>query len=81
MKLKNVFSAISLSEDNVLIIPSICFWGCQAIGLLIGMEDVPLEKQSEYLAAFLNPLCEKVNVELEISCCFPSILLFVHRSS
>ncbi|CAL9054794.1 unnamed protein product [Musa banksii] len=33
----------------------------EAIGLLIGMEDVPLEKQSEYLAAFLNPLCEKLS--------------------
>lgn len=32
----------------------------QAIGLLIGMEDVPLEKQSEYLASLLNPLCQQV---------------------
>lgn len=32
----------------------------EAIGLLIGMEDVPLENQSEYLAVFLNPLCRQV---------------------
>lgn len=32
----------------------------QAIGLLIGMEDVPLEKQSVYLSSLLNPLCQQV---------------------
>lgn len=32
----------------------------QAIGLLIGMEDVPLEKQSDYLSALLTPLCHQV---------------------
>ncbi|KAL6000004.1 hypothetical protein ACLOJK_034681 [Asimina triloba] len=32
----------------------------QAIGLLIGMEDVPPEKQSEYLSALLTPLCQQV---------------------
>lgn len=35
----------------------------QAIGLLIGMEDVPLEKQSDYLAALLNPLCQQVKFD------------------
>ncbi|KAL3632878.1 hypothetical protein CASFOL_025862 [Castilleja foliolosa] len=34
----------------------------EAIGLLIGMEDVPLEKQSEYLSALLTPLCQQVEV-------------------
>ncbi|GFP90585.1 exportin-t [Phtheirospermum japonicum] len=34
----------------------------EAIGLLIGMEDVPIEKQSEYLSALLTPLCQQVEV-------------------
>ncbi|KAG6733275.1 hypothetical protein I3842_01G218800 [Carya illinoinensis] len=33
----------------------------EAIGLLIGMEDVPLEKQSDYLSALLTPLCQQVD--------------------
>jgi len=37
----------------------------QAIGLLIGMEDVSPEKQSEYLAALLNPLCQQVKMSLK----------------
>ncbi|CAM8993560.1 unnamed protein product [Rhodiola kirilowii] len=42
----------------------------EAIGLLIGMEDVPLEKQAEYLSALLTPLCQQVqgllmNAEVE----------------
>lgn len=32
----------------------------EAIGLLIGMESVSSEKQSEYLAALLTPLCQQV---------------------
>uniref|UniRef100_A0A1D1YNA1 Exportin-T n=1 Tax=Anthurium amnicola TaxID=1678845 RepID=A0A1D1YNA1_9ARAE len=32
----------------------------EAIGLLIGMEDVSQEKQSEYLLALLTPLCHQV---------------------
>ncbi|KAG6475232.1 hypothetical protein ZIOFF_064450 [Zingiber officinale] len=32
----------------------------EAIGLLIGMEDVSPEKQSEYLAALLDPLSQKL---------------------
>ncbi|XP_019198752.1 PREDICTED: exportin-T-like [Ipomoea nil] len=36
----------------------------EAIGLLIGMEDVPLEKQSEYLSALLTPLCRQVEALL-----------------
>ncbi|XP_041002287.1 exportin-T-like [Juglans microcarpa x Juglans regia] len=33
----------------------------EAIGLLIGMEDVPLEKQSDYLSTLLTPLCQQVD--------------------
>ncbi|KAL6335409.1 hypothetical protein AAG906_029652 [Vitis piasezkii] len=36
----------------------------EAIGLLIGMEDVPPEKQSEYLSSLLTPLCQQVEVLL-----------------
>ncbi|XP_068660519.1 exportin-T-like [Aristolochia californica] len=36
----------------------------EAIGLLIGMEDVPPEKQSEYLSALLIPLCRQVELLL-----------------
>ncbi|KAL0319443.1 UNVERIFIED_CONTAM: Exportin-T [Sesamum angustifolium] len=36
----------------------------EAIGLLIGMEDVPPEKQSDYLSALLTPLCQQVEVAL-----------------
>lgn len=36
----------------------------EAIGLLIGMEEVPLGKQSEYLSALLTPLCQQVEVAL-----------------
>nr|GMC51927.1 exportin-T isoform X1 [Ipomoea batatas] len=36
----------------------------EAIGLLIGMEDVPLERQSEYLSALLTPLCQQVETLL-----------------
>ncbi|KAM7254629.1 hypothetical protein ACFE04_004009 [Oxalis oulophora] len=36
----------------------------EAIGLLIGMEDVPPEKQSDYLSALLTPLCQQVEVLL-----------------
>ncbi|CAN0877961.1 PSD [Linum grandiflorum] len=36
----------------------------EAIGILIGMEDVPLEKQSEYLASLLTPLCRQIEVVL-----------------
>lgn len=32
----------------------------EAIGLLIGMEDVPPEKQSDYLSSLLTPLCQQV---------------------
>lgn len=32
----------------------------QAIGLLIGMEDVPPAKQSDYLSSLLTPLCQQV---------------------
>ncbi|GAU13735.1 hypothetical protein TSUD_348390 [Trifolium subterraneum] len=36
----------------------------EAIGLLIGMEDVPPEKQSDYLSSLLSPLCQQVEVLL-----------------
>lgn len=32
----------------------------QAIGMLIGMEDVPVVKQSEYLSSLLTPFCQQV---------------------
>ncbi|XP_056163203.1 exportin-T isoform X2 [Syzygium oleosum] len=32
----------------------------EAIGILIGMEDVPLERQSGYLSSLLIPLCHQV---------------------
>uniref|UniRef100_A0A7N0RGF2 Exportin-T n=1 Tax=Kalanchoe fedtschenkoi TaxID=63787 RepID=A0A7N0RGF2_KALFE len=36
----------------------------EAIGILIGMEEVPSEKQSEYLSALLTPLCQQVQALL-----------------
>ncbi|KAH9298639.1 hypothetical protein KI387_030321, partial [Taxus chinensis] len=36
----------------------------EAVGLLIGMEEVPIEKQSEYLSALLAPLCQQVTILL-----------------
>ncbi|KAF9615080.1 hypothetical protein IFM89_021651 [Coptis chinensis] len=36
----------------------------EAIGLLIGMEEVSPEKQSEYLKSLLTPLCQQVEVLL-----------------
>ncbi|KAJ6844968.1 exportin-T [Iris pallida] len=36
----------------------------EAIGLMIGMEDIPPEKQSDYLAALLKPLCQQVETLL-----------------
>eukprot|EP00257_Ricinus_communis_P017638 XP_015576121.1 exportin-T isoform X2 [Ricinus communis] len=36
----------------------------EAIGLLIGMEDVPSEKQADYLSALLTPLCHQVEILL-----------------
>ncbi|KAL2555026.1 Exportin-T [Forsythia ovata] len=36
----------------------------EAIGLLIGMEDVPHEKQSDYLSSLLSPLCQQVELAL-----------------
>ncbi|KAI3414887.1 Exportin-T (Exportin(tRNA)) (tRNA exportin) [Psidium guajava] len=44
--------ALSGSEDGTHIF--------EAIGILIGMEDVPLEKQSGYLSSLLTPLCHQV---------------------
>lgn len=36
----------------------------EAIGILIGMEDVPLEKQTDYLSSLLTPLCQQVEALL-----------------
>lgn len=36
----------------------------EAIGLLIGVDEIPAEKQSEYLAALLTPLCQQVEMLL-----------------
>ncbi|CAL2244979.1 unnamed protein product [Prunus armeniaca] len=36
----------------------------EAIGLLIGMEDVPPAKQSDYLSSLLTPLCQQVEALL-----------------
>ncbi|XWS16157.1 hypothetical protein CRYUN_Cryun34aG0061300 [Craigia yunnanensis] len=36
----------------------------EAIGLLIGMEDVPLENQSDYLSSLLTPLCQQIEAML-----------------
>ncbi|XP_057978203.1 exportin-T [Malania oleifera] len=47
---------LSASEDGSHIF--------EAIGLLIGMEDVPLEKQSDYLSSLLTPLCQQVEALL-----------------
>ena len=41
----------------------------EAIGLIIGLEDVPAEKQSDYLSLLLTPLCQQVFL-------VPTILLF-----
>ncbi|KAL2462466.1 Exportin-T [Forsythia ovata] len=48
--------ALSGSEDGSHIF--------EAIGLLVGMEDVPPEKQSDYLSALLTPLCQQVEFAL-----------------
>ncbi|KAI7984844.1 Exportin-T [Camellia lanceoleosa] len=47
---------VSGSEDGTHIF--------EAIGLLIGMEDVPLEKQTDFLSALLTPLCQQVETSL-----------------
>ncbi|XP_010537618.1 PREDICTED: exportin-T isoform X1 [Tarenaya hassleriana] len=36
----------------------------EAIGLLIGLEDVPSEKQSDYLSCLLTPLCQQIGSSL-----------------
>ncbi|KAK6914686.1 Exportin-1/Importin-beta-like [Dillenia turbinata] len=36
----------------------------EAIGMLMGMEEVPLEKQSKYLSSLLIPLCQQVEALL-----------------
>ncbi|KAL9228510.1 hypothetical protein vseg_004085 [Gypsophila vaccaria] len=42
----------SLSEDGSHIF--------EAIGILIGMEEMPVEKQTNYLSSLLTPLCQQV---------------------
>lgn len=53
--------------DGSLVSSDICGYNLQAIGLLIGMEDVPSEKQSDYLSSLLTPLCHQVMVKFEVS--------------
>lgn len=36
------------------------FWWFQGIGLLIGMEDLAVDKQATFLSALLVPLCGQV---------------------
>ncbi|XP_057736307.1 exportin-T [Arachis stenosperma] len=52
----NYTTELSRSEDGSHIF--------EAIGLLIGMEDVPPEKQCDYLSSLLIPLCQQVEVLL-----------------
>ncbi|GAB2269087.1 hypothetical protein Dimus_004017 [Dionaea muscipula] len=37
----------------------------EAIGVLIGMEDVSLENQTDYLSSLLTPLCHQVEVQIQ----------------
>ncbi|KAH6773370.1 ARM repeat superfamily protein [Perilla frutescens var. frutescens] len=55
-RMGSVSNDLSGSEDGSHIF--------EAIGLLIGMEDVPLEKQSDYLSSLLTPLCQQVEATL-----------------
>ncbi|CAA0331378.1 unnamed protein product [Arabidopsis thaliana] len=36
----------------------------EAIGIIIGLEDVPAEKQSDYLSLLLTPLCQQIEAGL-----------------
>ncbi|EOA33575.1 hypothetical protein CARUB_v10019717mg [Capsella rubella] len=36
----------------------------EAIGLIIGLEDVPAEKQADYLSLLLTPLCQQIEAGL-----------------
>jgi hypothetical protein len=58
---------ISIECDGSLVSSDICGGYSQAIGLLIGMEDLPPEKQSDYLSSLLTPLCHQVTVRFEVS--------------
>ncbi|XP_010431496.1 PREDICTED: exportin-T-like [Camelina sativa] len=37
----------------------------EAIGLIIGLEDVPAEKQSKYLSLLLTPLCQQIEAGVQ----------------
>ncbi|XP_011035726.1 PREDICTED: exportin-T-like isoform X2 [Populus euphratica] len=54
--MNHISNEFSGSEDGIHIF--------EAIGLLIGMEDLPLEKQSDYLSSMLTPLCHQVEALL-----------------
>lgn len=58
---------ISIECDGTLVSSDICGGYSQAIGLLIGMEDLEPEKQSDYLSSLLTPLCHQVTVRFEVS--------------
>ncbi|KAF2323627.1 hypothetical protein GH714_036372 [Hevea brasiliensis] len=49
---------------GVIFPPNIYSDYSQAIGLLIGMEDIPLQKQADYLSSLLTPLCHQVEILL-----------------
>ncbi|KAL3610493.1 hypothetical protein D5086_001513 [Populus alba] len=54
--MNHISNEFSGSEDGIHIF--------EAIGLLIGMEDLPSEKQSDYLSSLLTPLCHQVEALL-----------------
>uniref|UniRef100_A0A3N7FXP5 Exportin-T n=1 Tax=Populus trichocarpa TaxID=3694 RepID=A0A3N7FXP5_POPTR len=54
--MNHISNEFSGSEDAIHIF--------EAIGLLIGMEDLPPEKQSDYLSSLLTPLCHQVEALL-----------------
>eukprot|EP00257_Ricinus_communis_P017639 XP_015576122.1 exportin-T isoform X3 [Ricinus communis] len=52
----------------------------EAIGLLIGMEDVPSEKQADYLSALLTPLCHQGFSERLVTASRPAIGLMFKQT-
>lgn len=51
-------SRVCICRLNFL--PNVGLLGMQAIGLLIGMEDLSVDKQATFLSALLVPLCGQV---------------------
>ncbi|CAB4302763.1 unnamed protein product [Prunus armeniaca] len=52
----------------------------EAIGLLIGMEDVPPAKQSDYLSSLLTPLCQQGFSERLVTASRPAIGLMFKQT-